>query len=342
MEPFFVAFFVCLILTPSVIRFATRKRLFDIPDERKIHSEEIPRLGGTAIISALFISILLTSGPDTLIELRYFLAGLLMLFFVGLWDDMQTVSPLIKLLGESVPVLLITYFNRIPLHELFPQYEWVLTIEWPVTIFMSFWIVNAFNLIDGINGLAGSIGVLALLGMGYLGNPVMYQLSYSFAGALLAFLFFNFVKPRIFMGDCGSLPIGYTLAFGMSHLSFSNFDDAIILEPIIAIALMIVPLFDMFRVFVIRIFYGKNPFQGDRNHLHHLLLETGMSHVGATLSLIVLSLFSASMVIVFSHIEASNLIQYILSFFGLLLPSFIFTLVLWRRVYRVRKTSKPI
>jgi UDP-GlcNAc:undecaprenyl-phosphate/decaprenyl-phosphate GlcNAc-1-phosphate transferase len=336
-EPFIVAFLVCIVLTPSVIRFATRRRLFDIPDERKIHNFEIPRLGGIAIISALLISTLLTSGPDTLIELRYFLAGLLMLFFVGLWDDMQAVSPLVKLLGESIPVALITWFNHIPLHEFFPNQEWMLYFDWPFTLILSFWIVNAFNLVDGINGLAGSIGMLALLGMGFLGDPVMYQLSFSFAGALLAFLFFNFVRPRIFMGDCGSLPIGYTLAFGMSHLCYDSSGADFPSEPFIALALMIVPLFDMVRVFAIRIWYRKNPFQGDRNHLHHLLLETGLSHIGATLQLIGISILTASLSLFLSENEMENSIQFILNFLALLLPSLLFTALLWNKVRRVRR-----
>jgi UDP-N-acetylmuramyl pentapeptide phosphotransferase/UDP-N-acetylglucosamine-1-phosphate transferase len=335
-EPFLVAFLVCLVLTPSVIRFATRRRLFDIPDERKIHHPEIPRLGGTAIISALLISTLLTSGPDTLIELRYFLAGLLMLFFVGLWDDMQTVSPLVKLLGESIPVALITYFNLIPLHEFFPQFEWIQTIEWPFTLLMSFWIVNAFNLVDGINGLAGSIGMLALLGMGFLGDPVMYQLSFAVAGALLAFLFFNFVKPKIFMGDCGSLPIGYTLAFGMSHLSYDSSGIEFPSEPFIAFALMIIPLFDMVRVFLIRIWYRKNPFTGDRNHLHHLLLETGLTHVGATIRLVGVSIVTAGLSVYLSSLQINHSIQYFLYLLVFLLPSLIFTAILWNKVRRVR------
>ena len=194
MEPFFAAFLFCLILTPAVIRFAATRRLFDIPDERKIHSAEIPRLGGVAIMGALLISTLLIAGPDTLIHLRYFLAGLLILFFVGLWDDMQPVSPFIKLLGESIPIVLMSWFNRMPLHELAPDIAWLPGFEFPVTLFLAFWIVNAFNLIDGINGLAGSIGMIALIGMGIMGEPDIYHLSFSFAGALLAFLFFNFLK----------------------------------------------------------------------------------------------------------------------------------------------------
>jgi UDP-N-acetylmuramyl pentapeptide phosphotransferase/UDP-N-acetylglucosamine-1-phosphate transferase len=341
-EPFLVAFLTCLILTPSVIRFASRRQWFDIPDERKIHNVQIPRLGGTAIISSLLISILLSSGADTLLELRYFLAGLLILFFVGLWDDMQPVSPLVKLLGESVPVILITFFNRIPLHSMFPQYEWIQALEWPVTLFLSFWIVNAFNLIDGINGLAGTIGILALTGMGILGNPVVYQLSYAFAGALLAFLFFNFVKPRIFMGDCGSLPLGYTLAFGMSHLCYQETSGLPADEPFLVIALMIVPLFDMLRVFVIRLYYGKNPFRGDRNHLHHLLLESGLSHVSATSLIALLSIITTGLVWMVFHSGIPASMMYSALVPALILPSLIFSGLLWLKVRRIRKNNPSL
>ncbi len=344
MEPFLAAFLICLILTPAVIRFATNRQLFDIPDERKIHTAEIPRLGGVAIMGALLISTLLIAGPDTLIHLRYFLAGLLILFFVGLWDDMQPVSPFIKLLGESAPILLMSWFNQIPLHELAPGLTWLSGFEWPVTLFLSFWIVNAFNLIDGINGLAGSIGMIALIGMGVMGEPDIYHLCFSFAGALLAFLFFNFLHPKIFMGDCGSLPIGYTLAFGMTQLSFSNqLENGIHIpeEPLIAFSLMIVTMFDMLRVFVIRIRKGKNPFKGDRNHLHHLLLETGLSHVGATLQLVGLSLLTTGI--------TTTLLSLCTTDFHLLLvlllipfPAIAFTGLLWKRVRKFRNTPSGL
>jgi UDP-N-acetylmuramyl pentapeptide phosphotransferase/UDP-N-acetylglucosamine-1-phosphate transferase len=340
-EPFIAAFLFCLVLTPAVIRFASTRRLFDVPDDRKIHTAEIPRLGGVAIMGALLISTLLIAGADTLIHLRYFLAGLLILFFVGLWDDMQPVSPFVKLLGESIPIILMSWFNRIPLHELAPASEWLLTMELPATIFLSFWIVNAFNLIDGINGLAGCIGLIALCGMGIMGEPDVYHLSFAFAGALLAFLFFNFFRPKIFMGDCGSLPIGYTLAFGMTQLSFHNHVDnnAVFLkEPIIAFSLMIVPLFDMVRVFVIRIQRGKNPFKGDRNHLHHMLLEIGLSHVGATIQLVMLSIITTCISIFTLHfLEAENYLVYIL--LTLPLPAFAFTALLWRRVKNIRRSK---
>lgn len=339
MEPFLAAFLFCLVLTPAVIRFASTRRLFDVPDNRKIHSAEIPRLGGVAIMGALLISTLLIAGADTLINLRYFLAGLLILFFVGLWDDMQPVSPFIKLLGESIPIILMSWFNRIPLHELSPANEWLCTMELPATIFLSFWIVNAFNLIDGINGLAGCIGLIALCGMGVMGEPDIYHLSFAFAGALLAFLFFNFIRPKIFMGDCGSLPIGYTLAFGMTHLSFHNHIGNTVIflkDPLIALSLMIVPLFDMVRVFFIRIQHQKNPFKGDRNHLHHMLLEIGLSHVGATFQLVILSLITTGIsIFTLQFLQVENYFLYYL--FTLPLPAIAFTALLWRRVRILRK-----
>ncbi len=340
-EPFFVAFFICLILTPAVIRFATHRQLFDIPNERKIHSPEIPRLGGVAIMGALLISTFLIAGPDTLIHLRYFLAGLLILFFVGLWDDMQPVSPFIKLLGELIPIVLMTWYNRIPIHELSSEITWLSSIEWPFTLFVAFWIVNAFNLIDGINGLAGSIGMIAFIGMGVMGGPDIYHVSFAFAGALLAFLFFNFLKPKIFMGDCGSLPIGYTLAFAMTQLSYVNHcnnGSVIPDEPCIVFSLMIVPLFDMVRVFFIRIVHQKNPFRGDRNHLHHLLLETGLSHVGATLILVGLSLISSALTAFLLNLCKED-IELILVLICVPLPAIIFTVLLWNRVLIKRRNT---
>jgi UDP-N-acetylmuramyl pentapeptide phosphotransferase/UDP-N-acetylglucosamine-1-phosphate transferase len=254
---------------------------------------------------------------------------------------MQPVSPLVKLLGESVPVVLITFYNRIPLHDLFPDATWAPALEWPVTLFISFWIVNAFNLIDGINGLAGVIGILALTGIGILGNPVVYQLSYAFAGALLAFLFFNFAKPRIFMGDCGSLPVGYTLAFGLSHLCYSQNSGLPADEPFLVLALMIIPLFDMCRVFMIRMYYRKNPFKGDRNHLHHLLLETGMSHVLATTTLAIFSVLTTVLVWLAFRLPLQGAFPYLAGFLALLAPSLVFTAALWMNVRKIRKTISP-
>jgi UDP-N-acetylmuramyl pentapeptide phosphotransferase/UDP-N-acetylglucosamine-1-phosphate transferase len=320
-----------------VIRFASQRRWFDKPDERKLHTSEIPRLGGVAIMGSLIISILLVAGPDTILNTRYFLAGLLILFFVGLWDDLQPARPVIKLLGEVIPVALLTYSARIPLGELFPEIQWVNAIEWPFTIFITFWAVNAYNLIDGINGLAGTLGLIACIGMGITGSPDVYHLCISMAGALMAFLFYNFLKPRIFMGDGGSLPVGYLLAFSLTQLHSSTPSPADKIDiALTAISLMSLPLFDMARVFFIRIQKRKNPFKGDRNHLHHLLLETGLSHVGATIRLTLLSLGTAFLVWLTSMLNYSTIASASIAVVTMMLTPMIFTAFLWSKVKRIR------
>ena len=320
-----------------MIRFASQRRWFDKPDERKLHTSEIPRLGGVAIMGSLIISILLVAGPDTILNTRYFLAGLLILFFVGLWDDLQPARPVIKLLGEVIPVALLTYSARIPLGELFPEIQWVNAIEWPFTIFITFWAVNAYNLIDGINGLAGTLGLIACIGMGITGSPDVYHLCISMAGALMAFLFYNFLKPRIFMGDGGSLPVGYLLAFSLTQLHSSTPSPADKIDiALTAISLMSLPLFDMARVFFIRIQKRKNPFKGDRNHLHHLLLETGLSHVGATIRLTLLSLGTALLVWLTSMLNYSTIASASIAVVTMMLTPMIFTAFLWSKVKRIR------
>jgi UDP-GlcNAc:undecaprenyl-phosphate/decaprenyl-phosphate GlcNAc-1-phosphate transferase len=335
--PFITSFLICFILTPAVIRFASQRRWFDKPDERKLHTSEIPRLGGVAIMGSLIISILLVAGPETILNTRYFLAGLLILFFVGLWDDLQPARPVIKLIGEMIPVALLAYSARIPLGEIFPEISWAASLEWPITIFITFWAVNAYNLIDGINGLAGTLGLIACVGMGITGTPDVYHLCISMAGALMAFLFYNFLKPRIFMGDGGSLPVGYLLAFSLTQLkiSGSSLIDQIDIA-LTAISLMSLPLFDMARVFFIRLQKRKNPFKGDRNHLHHLLLETGLSHVGATIQLTVLSLGTAGLVWLTCSINSTTIGAALFAIAAMMLIPLIFTAFLWAKVKRIR------
>jgi len=332
MYPFFVSFFICLIITPLVILFANRKGWFDPLDERKIHTIEIPRLGGVGIMAAVISSLFLLMNDADFSHLKLFLLGLWIVFLVGVWDDFQPIPPVFKLLGELIPILLLTYTWQIPLHDLGLVSQQLMWIEFPVTFIFSFWLVNAFNLIDGINGLAGSIGFFSLLVAAYLSNSFSNIICFSFAGALLAFLFFNIMKPKVFMGDGGSLPLGFCLAFGVTQLSsVGKYDYA---EPLfLYISAVSIPLFDMFRVFVIRIFYKKNPFKGDKNHLHHLLIELGNSHLKATIILTALSIFCVLMYYLFSQL-------YIVPLVGILLNIAIlmsFTFVVWKKVRSVRR-----
>ena len=341
-----------------MIRFASNRKLFDKPDERKIHGIEIPQLGGVAILGAFLIGVLLTAEPDTIFEIRYFLVGLLILFFVGLWDDLQPVKPFLKLIGELVPIALLSWSHRIPFNALLPDYPILMALDWPFTFFVAFWVINSFNLIDGINGLAGTIGFLALLASAwYYETPVIPEtVCMAMAGAILAFLFFNFIRPRIFMGDSGSLLIGYCMTYVLTFAQWPVaskplFESAVYFTDILPwIAL---PAFDMARVFVIRVYKKKNPFKGDRNHLHHLLLETGLSHIGATsilAGLTILTVFTTSLIVGVSEgffetelpgISATAFkIQIVLiACSSITIIQLLFTGILWQRVRKIRQLT---
>jgi UDP-GlcNAc:undecaprenyl-phosphate GlcNAc-1-phosphate transferase len=353
---FLIAFFVSIVLTPSVIRFASNRKLFDKPDDRKIHGTDIPRLGGVAILGAFLIGIFLTADPDTIFGIRFFLAGLLILFFVGLWDDLQPIKPLFKLIGELVPIALLSWSHQIPFHDLLPDYPVLMGLDLPFTFFVSFWIINSFNLIDGINGLAGTVGLLALLASAWYCNSLIIPqtVCLAMAGAILAFLFFNFIHPRIFMGDSGSLLIGYCMTFVLTCVQWPVYTEvksvyaAYFTDIFPWIAL---PVFDMARVFVIRVYKKKNPFQGDRNHLHHLLLECGLSHIGATSVLAALTvvtaiacfgtvgfvegLLSSDSTFTAPHVFKNTVLIAMISTIAIL--QLIFAGVIWRKVRKVRR-----
>jgi UDP-GlcNAc:undecaprenyl-phosphate/decaprenyl-phosphate GlcNAc-1-phosphate transferase len=325
---FFSAFLICLVLTPFLIRYAARRKWFDVPDQRKIHEEETPRLGGVAIAGSLLISIFLTADPDLLFTYRYFLAGLLMLFFVGVWDDLQPVKPLVKLVGELLPVILLSVTVQIDFSTLHPAFARGGGASIIITAFAAFWMVNAFNLIDGINGLAGTIGILASFFTAWM-IPAAAPLCLSLAGALLAFLFYNFRNPLIFMGDSGSLLVGYCLVFAFT---FPANNTLTVPVWIAVLPLVSIPLFDMARVFIVRLSKGSNPFKPDRNHLHHLLLEIGMSHMGATGILAILTLLNTGLVYLLIHENSRIAWMIIVTTFIPLL----FTWILWQRVKKIR------
>lgn len=302
-----------------------------MPDQRKIHEEEIPRLGGMAVMGSFLISFFLTASADLIFDLRYFLAGMVMLFFIGLWDDLLPVKPIVKLAGQILPIALLFWSAPLPISSLFQSFHSGPWIDWPLTLLLGFWVINSFNLIDGINGLAGSVGMITLAGAAYL-MPEASVMCLAMAGALFAFLFFNVYRPSIFLGDCGSLLIGYCMVYLVGH-SLQRSPVLHSSESVVLLALMAVPLFDMVRVFIIRIFHRKNPFRGDRNHLHHLLLETGLSHLKATIILSLLGIANAGVIWALAPISLPPAIK--IPAVGLI--PLLFTSILWTRVREIRK-----
>jgi UDP-N-acetylmuramyl pentapeptide phosphotransferase/UDP-N-acetylglucosamine-1-phosphate transferase len=276
---------------PSIITVAKLKGLYDKPDFRKLHTNKIPRLGGVAIVAGFSIAVSLwglTQGMDD--KLQYLQAALIILFFSGLKDDIIALSPM-KKLGTQIIATAITVFGQGILinnfHGLFGIETIPLWLSYVLTLFTIIVITNSFNLIDGVDGLAGGIGLITSVTFGlwfYSIDQIAWSvLAFGLAGSLLGFLVFNFNPARIFMGDAGSLCTGFLLSiFAIKFIQFNGPEagtiDKITSAPGIAVAVLIVPLFDTLRVFVLRVLNKKSPFAADKNHIHHSLIKIGLTH----------------------------------------------------------------
>lgn len=287
---FATAFGVTYVSIPSIVKVAHMKHLFDEPGERSVHKHKVPTLGGLAVFAGLTMaSLLFSPGVE---EIKYVMAAVVALFFVGIKDDILVIAPVTKLIGQVFASSFLVIFTDIQftnLHGLFwiqdiPQY-----IGIPLTVFTIIVITNSFNLIDGIDGLAGSLGIVSSAAFGiwfYIAGYTGYAtVAIALIGALFAYLRFNlFGKDnKIFMGDTGSLILGFMISVFVIKFNELNIRNDIPYHiygaPAISFAILIVPLFDTVRVMFLRYFQGKPLFFPDKQHLHHLFLSIGFSHL---------------------------------------------------------------
>lgn len=279
------AFFVALFAIPSIIQVAHKKQLLDIPSNRRIHQIDTPRLGGLAIFAG-FISSLMLFG-DINVSIQKLIASTIIIFFIGLKDDMVSVSAFKKFFMQILATSILVFLGDLRIDN----FQGVLGIgELPegisyfFTLIVVIGITNAFNLIDGLDGLAGSLTtvvciiystIFLLYGNGKYDAEVL--MSFCLIGSVLAFLRYNIYKAEIFMGDTGSLICGFIISFlSIKLISVEhpiNLDSSL---PILAMAPIIIPISDTIRVFVIRLFNGVSPFSPDNNHLHHRLSKLGL------------------------------------------------------------------
>lgn len=298
-----VAFLMSVESIPVIINISRLKNLMDEPGERSSHSNRTPTLGGVAIFASILIGYFLWENPDGGILINLSIVGLVVLFFLGVKDDILVLSPTKKMIFQIVSAALLVVGADLRLDNffgIFGIYQISYIPSFFLTIFVFIALINAINLIDGIDGLAGGIGMFASVMFGawfYLNQQyALACLAASLSGALLGFLRFNFSRTsKIFMGDTGSLIVGFILTvFAIQFVRLnvtSRFDpNAYFSAPILAIVILIVPIFDTLRVFSIRIMNRTSPFVGDRNHLHHILVDLGLTHFQASF---ILCIFSA-------------------------------------------------
>lgn len=288
------SFIVVFLAMPVVIYIADRKKLYDMPDERKLHTHAIASLGGVGIFLGFMFSCMLVLDIQNNPEFKYFLSAAFMIFFIGLKDDLVLISATKKFIAQIIVAAIIIHLGGIRIesfHGIFGVDSVDASISVPLTYITIILIINAYNLIDGIDGLSGSLGLMFSLLLGtyfYFSGMYTYAaFAYSFSAALLGFLIFNYHPAKIFMGDSGSLLVGMVASIlVLKFINVASSPTAVI--PItsavaIGVSLLIIPLADTIRVFTVRMFNRRSPFSPDRNHVHHLLLDRGLGHSTVTL-----------------------------------------------------------
>jgi UDP-GlcNAc:undecaprenyl-phosphate/decaprenyl-phosphate GlcNAc-1-phosphate transferase len=297
-----VAFIITFLAIPVVLQIAEQKKLFDVPDERKVHARPVASLGGVGIFGGFLLAALLSISEYTNPEFQYFFAAALVIFFLGLKDDLIVLSAFKKIIGQLIAASILIHLGGIKLtsmHGLFGVYEVPAAFGLAMSYLTIIVVINSFNLIDGVDGLAGTLGLLTTTIFGiyfFAADQLSYSLlSFSMCGSLLAFLIFNHHPAKIFMGDSGSLMIGLVNAIlVIKFINVADTPDAVlpVASPVaMAFAILMVPLFDTLRVFAIRIVNGRSPFAPDRNHIHHLMLSKGLNHSAVTYSCLLLNIF---------------------------------------------------
>ncbi|WP_324024142.1 MraY family glycosyltransferase [Maribacter sp. BPC-D8] len=323
---YFLAFFsivfsllVSMRIYPVIIYLAHKKKLMDDPIERSGHVNKTATLGGigmfiTFSLAIILLGILTKLNQEDLIKLLSILGGIIILLFLGIKDDLLNLSPKKKFVGQIFSAALVVLCTDVRIESFYGMFgvgdlHYVFSVVFSIFIFV--FIINAFNLIDGIDGLASSVAIIVNTSFGVyfaMNKEYLFVLvSFSLIGVLLGFLRYNLSRSRkLFMGDSGSLFLGFLLAYqAISFLSVNEMEQTaytVSNAPIMVLAILAYPILDTVRVFIIRINNGKSPFSADRNHIHHRLLDNGFSHIKSTLIVAICNIFVIQIAFVLSDL----------------------------------------
>ncbi|MCU0429602.1 MAG: undecaprenyl/decaprenyl-phosphate alpha-N-acetylglucosaminyl 1-phosphate transferase [Cytophagaceae bacterium] len=334
------AFLIAVFAIPSIIQVAHKKRLLDEPNTRTVHEMLTPRLGGLAIFAGFISALTIFGGVD--FGIQNLLAGCVLIFFVGLKDDIVSVSAfkkfLVQLLGTCIIILMadirITNFQGIlGIYELNEKFSYAFTFVTVVGI------TNAFNLIDGLDGLAGSVIMVACMVFGVYfaiaGEGTDYFrycfVAFSLLGSVLGFLRYNFYKAKIFMGDTGSLVCGFIVAVLAIQFIEMGKITGIPNAPALAVAILLIPLLDTSRVFIVRILAGRSPFAPDKNHIHHRLIALGFTQMATVLILVIINLVAVALCISLAKLAVTYMILLLVAYAGLITVTIDISLSLKKR-----------
>ena len=300
-----IAFIVGYVCMPTVVRIAKKRNFVVNPNKRTSHKGAIPNVGGVNIFISFFITVALFSF-QVIDYFQFLFIGVFFILIVGFVDDLIDIKAFWKLAGQLLAGFFLIVVSDIRLGSFqgfLGIYELPLWFSYTLSFFVYIVIVNALNLIDGVDGLASGLGMLYCLFFGVYfnltGNYNLAVCAYTLVGALAVFFIYNVFgrQNKIFMGDCGSLFLGYMINLFVFQFCILNANHEapaqfhIPAAPAVAICVLIVPLFDTMRVMITRVKKRRSPFSPDKNHIHHLLLKVGLTHRQVTFILLVESVF---------------------------------------------------
>jgi UDP-GlcNAc:undecaprenyl-phosphate/decaprenyl-phosphate GlcNAc-1-phosphate transferase len=287
----FTASIISLLIIPQLIKYSFQRNLVDLPGRRKVHKGIKPSMGGIAIFFGFLVATIAFNDFFANVELKFILASIIIIFLVGLIDDITHLPPLYKLLGQLLSMSLIVLLIDVRLRSfygLFSNIELPLIVSYLLTVLTMVIITNSLNLIDGLDGLAGTLSIISLTCFGtwfYLADAPTYSiLCFALIGSLMGFLVYNWEPSKIFMGDTGSLVLGLSLS--IFSIKFLNINSGLAdtnsykIHSSIGTALCFIsiPLLDTMRIIILRISKGKSPLIPDKNHIHHVLVRLGFTH----------------------------------------------------------------
>jgi UDP-N-acetylmuramyl pentapeptide phosphotransferase/UDP-N-acetylglucosamine-1-phosphate transferase len=325
---FLLSILVSYVCYPAIIRVSKVKRLMPKPNHRSVHKVRTPNLGGIGVFIAINLIITFLGNYFEDDNLLSILGAITILFFTGLIDDLIDMKAKHKLLSQVLTTLAIVLLTNLRIHNfhgILGIYELPYFVSIILTVLGYVLIINAYNLIDGVDGLAGTyaIAITSFFGIFYFfnGNDSMFFLSICIVGALISFLFFNFsTKEKIFMGDTGSMVIGFLLAYQAFGFLSVEFNPVFLIQstkaPIFILALFTFPFLDTIRVFVIRILNKKNPLTADRNHIHHVFLDSGLKHWKISVIVSALSMFTVLGMFVFNELSINKQLIFLVGLWG--------------------------
>ena len=317
-----VVFLFVVLIMPTIMKIAKHINALDIPNERKVHKDPMPRLGGLAIFLGFLLGYMLFCSQTP--QMISILIGSFILIIVGMIDDINPIKPLSKFIGQAVAAIIVVYYGNIVMQDIsaYGLYMNFGILARPITIFFILGVINCLNLIDGLDGLAGGIAniffitisiIISIMG---IYNGLDASLSLIMIGATSGFLVYNFHPAKIFMGDSGSMFLGYIIAV-ISLLGFKNVTLTSFLVPILILA---IPILDTFFAIVRRLLKKESLAKADKEHFHHQILKRAGNQTKTVLIIYLIQILfsSASIVYVLRNPKLGQIIYIIL-----------FVIILW-------------